>query len=485
MIEVSGTGIGMAIPITKAELDALITSNGLVQGAMYAVSYIDIANWTNGVVGIFTAASDNSISNAGIGLFFNPDYNTSRVWTSGGVYAIDDKATWNGLVYNNISGANGGEPDTHPADWELLPYTSTSYIQEPCEIFYQYSTDFIYRRIDTNNNDVSDKTSSIKFFAWGNSTVNNNYLDGCTFNIYNVDWTSAEFSYNIGNKSSLVWTTTSGNPTITGNQFWDCELNFSIIGGNFQFNLLKSVTVSNSIADVIYQYNQIYSTTFTNSSIHTIQNSIITASNFNTCAEIFILSTTIYNVGFTSCQQFTFDTCSFDNCTFTNWNGVANSFLIKCVFERVTDVTYTIQTSGAEQIVAYSYIDREITIHAEFAFTGLAGRGAVGAYTLPTYALPQNAYLYSQQLYVSPASAITGLIGAVFSMGIETDAPTCNFNATPFATLNTNSRSTISTLLPVNNNRSTALRKIVANIAGNTITGGTMQVEAVYKVFKQ
>ena len=67
------TGINPSglVTISKAELDSLIGSNGLVEGTTYKITGVNTELY--GGTDIFMlATSNNTISNSGVGVFYNP-----------------------------------------------------------------------------------------------------------------------------------------------------------------------------------------------------------------------------------------------------------------------------------------------------------------------------------------------------------------------------------------------------------------------------
>ena len=97
--EISGGGGGGDIFITKtkAEIDALISTNALVKGATYKITGVHPTLYddgtTSGTTIILKAISENVLETQGTGIFYNPKYNQS----------IDGFGIWDNKMYGTFS----------------------------------------------------------------------------------------------------------------------------------------------------------------------------------------------------------------------------------------------------------------------------------------------------------------------------------------------------------------------------------------------
>ena len=92
----SGGG-GGSFTKTKAEIDALITANGLVAGALYEITGVHPTLYddgtTSGTTIYLRAISGNQLEVQGMGKFFNPKYNKS----------VDGFGIWDNKMYGTFS----------------------------------------------------------------------------------------------------------------------------------------------------------------------------------------------------------------------------------------------------------------------------------------------------------------------------------------------------------------------------------------------
>lgn len=71
--------MGGLITILKSDLDNLISSNSLVKGGWYEVPGADVSLY-GGTTILLQATSENTISQEGIGIFYDPNYSTYNIW---------------------------------------------------------------------------------------------------------------------------------------------------------------------------------------------------------------------------------------------------------------------------------------------------------------------------------------------------------------------------------------------------------------------
>jgi len=99
--EVSGSGGGGSFTKSKAEIDALITANELVAGALYEITGVHPTLYddgtTSGTTIYLRAISGNQLEVQGMGKFFNPKYNKS----------VDGFGIWDNKMYGTLSNVVG------------------------------------------------------------------------------------------------------------------------------------------------------------------------------------------------------------------------------------------------------------------------------------------------------------------------------------------------------------------------------------------
>jgi len=97
----SAGGGSSFITKTKAEIDALITANGLVAGALYEITGVHPTLYddgtTSGTTIYLRAISGNQLEVQGMGKFFNPKYNKS----------VDGFGIWDNKMYGTLSNVVG------------------------------------------------------------------------------------------------------------------------------------------------------------------------------------------------------------------------------------------------------------------------------------------------------------------------------------------------------------------------------------------
>lgn len=195
-------GGGGVTSVTKAQIDTLISVNGLTPGAYYLISGVDVSLY-GGTTILIQAATTNKLALAGHGIFYNPKYLNSQatpnngygIWQSTNIYSIGDDAIWGGKHWTNTSGSVGTSVDKYTlsgADWTVVPFDSVAYNVDVDIIHYDQSHDMIIRRKDKWNNDVDgnfevftefaspdgyDYGNPIKDFQWGNGPEDFNTND--------------------------------------------------------------------------------------------------------------------------------------------------------------------------------------------------------------------------------------------------------------------------------------------------------------------
>jgi len=177
--------------LTRAELLAKIAAESLKAGKTYFLNDRDV---------FLKSLSSTEVSLEGHLLARNPDFqnlkeNNLGVWTpsiddgSPGLQA-NDVAIYNGKQWKSLTGEIGGSPalspDLDPTNWEELPNTDASWINEIDSIEYDLTNDVLISREDKRGNRVfteadqvnavSPPRNPIDQFQWGNDEVKGNLI---------------------------------------------------------------------------------------------------------------------------------------------------------------------------------------------------------------------------------------------------------------------------------------------------------------------
>jgi len=160
---------------TYAEANTDIGNTALVPGKLYHITDKDL---------IITATSSSTFGLQGYGRFDVPDYTADSVWISlagGGAYLVNDKAIYNGVVWNNTTGTNTNTaPPSDGANWTQVPVDVVSYNEDWDYIHYLFTPDRVLLRRDLRGNQVSASSTfigannPIAGFQWGNVNVRGN-----------------------------------------------------------------------------------------------------------------------------------------------------------------------------------------------------------------------------------------------------------------------------------------------------------------------
>lgn len=152
----------ITIDVTYAELTALIAVSGLFQG----VNYLITDRGDRGL--LFKAASTSQLEIQGTRYMLCPATYASGVDTHGnnwiGVWngiktaALNDLTIWNGQVWKCILAVTEPltAPDVNAVNWVLIPkatFVNYEYIEKLFIVFYDIVNDWIYKQIDTKNNE--------------------------------------------------------------------------------------------------------------------------------------------------------------------------------------------------------------------------------------------------------------------------------------------------------------------------------------------
>jgi hypothetical protein len=221
--------------ITYSALLTLKNSNLLVDGLQYKIT--DRAD--SGI--IVQAIGNNKISLSAIGIFLNPDYMDTGVYTGvvlqtsvaytgnqgiwnlilEGTFLLGSVVFFNGNAYQvvNFGAINGSDPSVNTTAYTLLTKSTTKgYIQEIDSIHYNFDLDIIIKRSDKRNNIVrSFSGTGIPLFQWGNDNCTNNTVAPlATANVRNQ---IGVFSGNTLDNSVTILSGTTNIGNITNNYF--------------------------------------------------------------------------------------------------------------------------------------------------------------------------------------------------------------------------------------------------------------------------
>ncbi len=160
---------------TYAAANTDIGNTALVPGKLYHITDKDL---------IITATSSTTFGLQGYGRFDIPDYTVNSVWVSlagGGVFGVNDKAIYNGIVWNNTTGTNTNTaPPSDGANWTQVVVDIANYNEDWDYIHYEFTPDQVLLRKDSRGNQVSASSTfigannPIAGFQWGNVNVRGN-----------------------------------------------------------------------------------------------------------------------------------------------------------------------------------------------------------------------------------------------------------------------------------------------------------------------
>lgn len=226
--------------------------------------------WTSGDWSAATTITGNNSGATGtITIISSPSYN------------VGNKVVWGGRVWTNINGNIGtsvNEYQLDPAEWNVIAYNTTDYNLVVDEIKYNYNTDIIYYRRDSeaeNSNvvdaDFNQTYFAIKDFQWGRSSVSGNIVTNSSCKNVNfrgaffqnntllqdslidliVSDTSSQISFNYLNNSYIDNCNLSQSSTINSNNLVSSGLTNNLLSNSGQVNLndLSYSTIFENIID--------------------------------------------------------------------------------------------------------------------------------------------------------------------------------------------------------------------------------------------
>ena len=136
-LEISTTGVApdLSQSLSREAAQILVNNNNLVAGKSY---HITDASPTQSDGGVYVhAISDNTFETAGVGAFYNIDYqaiatqglNYKGTWYATIIDLIGGSSyvNWNGLAYQSITGVTtAAEPQDDPTNWLLIAKSTIS-----------------------------------------------------------------------------------------------------------------------------------------------------------------------------------------------------------------------------------------------------------------------------------------------------------------------------------------------------------------------
>ena len=180
-----GGGGGSLIEINQSDIATLIIGGTVTPNAMYLIHGVDTELY-GGTDIILMGLDATSFSPTGFGKFYNPPYILKPVWDTNGTYNIGDAVIYGGIVWVNVQGNIGNNPDyfnLNTDDWTPHPPVGddiqTYYNTVWDEIKYDITNDFIETRYEVAGNNLVEITyatrswffcgfNPIAVFRWGN-----------------------------------------------------------------------------------------------------------------------------------------------------------------------------------------------------------------------------------------------------------------------------------------------------------------------------
>ena len=237
------------IEVTKADLDNLISTNGLVESKFYHITDRDI---------YLQALETNVISTTGErvmrivkNLYYTPDTGILGVWNANITPTIGDVAVWGGKVWENITGNVGTFTDDtalDPTDWILIPTTDdTYYFTKSFGCTYDIVNDWVASQWDDrgnvftlswilNQNEYGFSYNIIDISDWGNDNI----LQNACFGVSNNSNTGSV--YNNSNNGLIYNNSNTGDIKYNSNR----EIIFNSNNGGIENNSNTGNVYNNS-----------------------------------------------------------------------------------------------------------------------------------------------------------------------------------------------------------------------------------------------
>ena len=436
--------------------------------------------------------NNGDIQSTGFGKFYNPKYNQSvddlGIWSNVGTYTIGDKTIWGGRAWTNLNGNVGTNLSIYELDsteWEVIPYDDVNYNVAYAPITYDIANDFISGRKEVESNiEVScsyeiakrmyggygfPSINPIKAIQWGNPfnadnsrghggiAINNSYVESINAKGLYVDATA--------NNNSII-----DNITVENNS------NIGIITANS--SRINNLTADNSsnINTLTAENSSKISNLTANSS--NISNITVNSSKIN--------NLTAENNG--SINTLTANNSNINNLTAENSSNINNLTVENGVISNLTidnekqlskisvsGINYDFlgQTESNFDLIGLVATSKSVEFGFTLNFDGSAGKGEVGAITMPCWVVPEG-FICTQTI----SKTITPLVSAGTSqvtLGYETDQADAIISLDSSAFVDVRLDTHAMGFIPT-----TQTRRIVGEVTGDAITSGTVEFQVKF-----
>lgn len=362
--------------ITYATLSTAITNNTAIEG-FYLITDATSTRLAGGKAdkGILVQVYKDSLGATYVrleaeGIFLNPDYQdvgvysgvvgltgiakgTNRgVWFTAETGFINGDITfWNGLHYQVTTAAslNGTDPATNTIAYTVLPKATANmgYIAESDFIEYDFANDWIQRRADKRNNDISLSRQSdsdwmvlgepaCTYFQWGRDQCYGNSTKEALIHSYNA------LGFHRGNK--LDYGSWIGYPGLENSVAATKEISYNTLGVKCY---IEQCTCTQDVVDNVLESesnidNNTVSSTITRNTLtdeSTIRGNTLNGPILNNNLSLAAIQNSTINVA-----------GSINGCTFSsmNWNGktVSSTQVTKRADRMGSDFEETVVITG-------------------------------------------------------------------------------------------------------------------------------------------
>jgi len=524
--------------LSLTDAQTLVSNSSVIPGQIYIISGVDISLY-GGTNILINGLSTNQFSPNGIGQFYNPQYLNFPVWDYNGSYNINDVVIYGGTLWQNLTGSTGTSVDyftLETTDWISLPPTgdniSSYYNISWDEITYDFADDFISSRheiVSNNRVSITYETRNwffcgfnpIAVFRWGDPyngsrgigscNIEDSYFE-CLNNITGSIQAITLLNYSIFGAYQLI----GSNPYLEDILVTNGS---SIVGLTIDSSSLYNISINNN-SDLgelnltntsIYQitinnYSQFYNCTFTGSSIYNLN-----MNNESSFQGTTLSNSNVYYLELTNSSYWNNITLTNSNMDSITTNGsyiyginiTSSSFelstLIGSGLSTIVGTNLYINNQSLQGFYLYmgdfgtinnltfsstDYHYNTIRYQGQFGFNGDSGAGSIGSVTIPLIPVPYGFYIERGVIQLIDGTKADG-DDPVFTMGLSVGNSSCIVNSTNgvFSNLNNKiwyfdlSNGEVSyTVNPADN-----YQQILASVATNTITGGTIYYEITLK----
>lgn len=449
-------------------------------------------------------------------------------------YDIGRKVIWGGYVWENVTGAVGSANsvvDLDTDNWTKITYNTTDYAFVIDYIEYDWANDWILRRrqaepvIDvifpfqfwnSAENTQGITLHGISVAQWGNKfnkdtelgtglvICNDSYFEFCNFkgarllgfnlnnysyikdNYYGIntvfkgviltnysyiinsvfDTGAYQYYIQIDNASGQTGMEIIKNCYQDDIRISNNSTQSSILHNTFtpsdslSISYQKHIVIDNGSYQTIEIYDDSYQ-----KNVHILNGSAQILIIKQECFQYFV---TINNG---SNQNLEFNAYFQEYGTITDFSSQANGILTNAdsSYFSIVGASIDYQNTTLSPFLTHAEItEKEIIYKFQTLFTGSATAGQVGAFTLSEWIVPDDFFI--SQVMVESAG-LTGGGGAYLTLGIETDDVDAALTST--TGLITTLMATPIQILTPTYTKSTAMRKLVAAVGGNTISAGS------------